>query len=52
MSTDGRTPKPRWVCTYQSDRIDGTAERMRVKAALRTGNEPEPEYRSGKLWND
>ena len=42
----------RYIVTYESHRLSGKDERRLVRAALRQGVEPEPEYRTGKFWID
>lgn len=42
----------KWYCFYGSERLDSKGQRRRARAALRNFIEPEPIYRTGKMWND
>lgn len=44
--------KPKFIVTYQSERLSGKAERAKVRQALHYGIEPEPTYTTGKFWID
>lgn len=41
-----------YTCWYGSERKSNKDQRRLAKDALRRGVEPEPEYRTGKLWDD
>lgn len=38
--------------THLSDRLPSKDQRRKAREALRRGQEPEPEYRTGRFWND
>jgi len=44
--------KRRFIVTYESDMVPHKTVRARVKQLLRKMVEPEPRYRTGKMWND
>lgn len=41
-----------YICTHESYRLSSKDQRRLAKAALSKGEEPEPEYRTGKIWYD
>jgi hypothetical protein len=45
-------PRPPWPISYGSDPRDAKSQRRLAKAALAKGEEPEPEYRTGRFWTD
>ena len=44
--------KRRFKVTYESDLVPHKTVRAKVKLLLRKLIEPEPKYKTGKLWND
>lgn len=45
-------PKKPFRVTYESDLVPHKTVRAKVRQLLKKLIEPEPRYRTGKLWND
>ena len=52
MIKDSKRYSSPFKVTYQSDKVSEKVLRQKAKKALRKGEEPQPQYRTGKFWVD